>query len=772
MSNEGEARPLEVAGREDAIEAALDLLRDGARLTLVGPPGVGRRTLARALAEHGFSDVSIAEAPRGVHGEHVLTVLPLDTRPHDADSAAVRLWTRRARAHDAAWRRVGHEARAVADLVRELDGWPLALELSVPLARTMGVAALCRRLAARECFAAFAPLDAALRASFEAMPTPLRRAVVRLSVVEGEARPDDAAQVIGGADPWSALAQLRTRGWLRFGADAPESVALLRTIRRALVDVMDADEQADARRVWAERCFLSPLDASDATHVPDLIALASPPHHDEDRKDRAFEALRRLDEITWLREPPPQLPGLLDAALVDESRPEPRATLLEIRARQALRRRALDDARADLEEARALTSDPSTTLDLRRSLQELASLAGDAEGAVAAAEATLADAANEPAPRRARLARSLGTLRRRAGDDEGACVAFEEALASMPSTRDPLRAAVLAERAMLELERGQLEVARELAERARRVVDATGLTYVGAYLHAALAAASHAAGSLEDARREYTTAAGYAERLSDPLLPAVLAAYRALLRVEVGDAEARLDLHDAIEELGRVGAPRDVATTSALFALLDARAGRLDGSRASLARLGEVPDGSSHARVRELVAAAVDVAEHRDEASAARLHRARDAALRGGNRARDGAYEGVTDLRLALRLTSELATPAPTPEELRIGRDGVVRLPGGRHVDLARRPLLLRLLRALANHHADARGEALDVDALLAAGWPGERMVADSGARRLQVAIGRLRESGLREVLESVGAGYRLSPRWRVAVELDQGSTG
>lgn len=83
-------------------------------------------------------------------------------------------------------------------------------------------------------------------------------------------------------------------------------------------------------------------------------------------------------------------------------------------------------------------------------------------------------------------------------------------------------------------------------------------------------------------------------------------------------------------------------------------------------------------------------------------------------------------------------------------------------MDLARRPLLRRLLLRLADAAAEGARD-VGVEELLEAGWPGERMVGTSGVRRLQVAINRLRDLGLREVLETVErGGYCIAEPWRV----------
>ena len=53
-------------------------------------------------------------------------------------------------------------------------------------------------------------------------------------------------------------------------------------------------------------------------------------------------------------------------------------------------------------------------------------------------------------------------------------------------------------------------------------------------------------------------------------------------------------------------------------------------------------------------------------------------------------------------------------------------------------------------------------DALLAAGWPGERLRYDSGMLRVYTAIRRLRALGLERVLLTRDDGYQLDPEVRL----------
>jgi DNA-binding SARP family transcriptional activator len=85
-------------------------------------------------------------------------------------------------------------------------------------------------------------------------------------------------------------------------------------------------------------------------------------------------------------------------------------------------------------------------------------------------------------------------------------------------------------------------------------------------------------------------------------------------------------------------------------------------------------------------------------------------------------------------------------------------LPGGREVDLSRRKNVRLVLLALARARNDEPGVPLAGEALIEAGWPGERMRADAATKRLHTAIWTLRSLGLEDLLVSRDDGYLLDP--------------
>lgn len=84
--------------------------------------------------------------------------------------------------------------------------------------------------------------------------------------------------------------------------------------------------------------------------------------------------------------------------------------------------------------------------------------------------------------------------------------------------------------------------------------------------------------------------------------------------------------------------------------------------------------------------------------------------------------------------------------------------PEGERLDLVRYGPVRRLLDRLVEHRLASPGEALTADALIEAGWPGERMKHTAGLLRVYSAVRRLRRLSLDQVLVTRDDGYLLDP--------------
>jgi hypothetical protein len=83
--------------------------------------------------------------------------------------------------------------------------------------------------------------------------------------------------------------------------------------------------------------------------------------------------------------------------------------------------------------------------------------------------------------------------------------------------------------------------------------------------------------------------------------------------------------------------------------------------------------------------------------------------------------------------------------------------PGGVKNTLPARSPMRRILDHLVTRREAAPGEPVTMEAIIDAGWPGEKMSADAALNRAYVAIASLRKRGLREVIVSAGGGYTIS---------------
>src|SRR5204863_5981544 len=92
-------------------------------------------------------------------------------------------------------------------------------------------------------------------------------------------------------------------------------------------------------------------------------------------------------------------------------------------------------------------------------------------------------------------------------------------------------------------------------------------------------------------------------------------------------------------------------------------------------------------------------------------------------------------VRIALRCIAGSAGSSrnlPPDDALLVGEGGAwFRLPHGTRIGLERRRPLAKLLHRLASERLANPGRALAWHALLEAGWPDERVVADAGAHRV-----------------------------------------
>ncbi|HEY8144010.1 MAG TPA: hypothetical protein VIG06_15095 [Kofleriaceae bacterium] len=282
-------------------------------------------------------------------------------------------------------------------------------------------------------------------------------------------------------------------------------------------------------------------------------------------------------------------------------------------------------------------------------------------------------------------------------------------------------ASVLANLGLAALHRGEDERARERLGRAEEEARASGDRPGLAGARLFLGLGDLAAGPLDRAIAALAEAEEMALDLARFGIWSDAVGYGAIARLVAGQPAACAALASHSDELARRGPPHARAFFAAVLHLFDDV---------------RPPPDPDLARGRPLLAAAI-------------------AALAAPPPAPYGL-----PVRIALRVHGALAPrprPAPATPTLAVSSDRRRFSLGAAEVDLTRRGPLGRVFAELvARAGADA-----SADELIAAGWPGESIQPEAARLRLYNAIAALRSMGLRGVLVTTDAGYRLDARFQ-----------
>jgi predicted ATPase len=313
----------------------------------------------------------------------------------------------------------------------------------------------------------------------------------------------------------------------------------------------------------------------------------------------------------------------------------------------------------------------------------------------------------------------------------------------------------------LRLQQGRFAEAREHYDQALMIDPALADPAVVAMIRGNLGIMAQEAQDFAEAREQYQWALDEFSQSGARLYEGHLRGYTAALDHERRALEDAIDgYEEAIAILHAVGDRR-------LEGLFSAAAGAAEAQRERVLRAEE-----HFARARDLLTAVGDPGL----LAALDLHRGQLAitesriAGRRGETAKAEEQRGIAlesierfkaatvvsdDARFALRLLErELSSMTLTYDPaLR-----TVRPPGGEVVDLSSRAPLAAIVHALIEKRLEAPGQPLDTAALLAAGWPGEKVRAEAGANRVKVALSTLRKLGLRDVILHRGDGHVIDP--------------
>jgi predicted ATPase len=723
----------------------------------------------------------------GIPGEDIVELGPLDLPAPDAAasdilaSEAVRLLADRARSAGAtdveAW-----DPGPVGALARALDGIPLAIELAAARARTLAPGEILARLTQRfELLRArggdeldrHATLERAIEWSWSLLSSWEQQALAQCSVFEGGFTLAAAEAILVLDSPGSppvvevlgalcdkSLVVARPAGASRrfhlYVSIADYAAARLDPQARPHVEERHAAHYVESSEALAarvtRRADAGALDAllADQENVTAVYRRALAGDPSVRVAERAVRVVLALYSALESHGPLDQLLSMLDTSVRLAKMPGIPARLLarasSCRGNAYGFRGRLQESISDLEGAAAMAQAAGDDETLGETLVWLsvryrhAGRYGDALAACDRAYPLLEGAGCTRMTGlclavRGRMRGEIGQRREARADNQRAMAVFRE----LGDRR--YEGLTLANLGQLAMEDGELEEARWYYEQSlvafREVGDAR---FEGRYV-GYLGCLDWETGRLSEARARLTEAIAIVERTRTfnyaPLFRAVLGG----LLAQLGETDlARVQLDRAETALVDGGVPAYVAATRAHRGQLDLALAR--------AALG-LPEGRGEAtRLRE--------------AAQARLSEVRSISGGGGGETPARLIDGSDDVRFAARMLERaLAAMDDGPSArspLVVGPEARWFTAGGARVDLIRRGPVRLLLLALVRHRLQQPGKALRQEALLSAGWPGERVLPDSGSKRVRVAIATLRRLGLEGALVTRDDGYLLDP--------------
>ena len=700
----------------------------------------------------------------------------------------------------------GEEESAARELVQRLDGIPLAIELAGARTRVMSSSKILDRLSRRFDLLAGTeadgvPRQATLRAaidwSWELLCEDERQGLAQCAVFRGtfslEAAEavvslgQESGEVMDLLDALCGKSMVQSRmvsGEIRF--------VLYNSIREYALERLGVEETVATRQRHA--CFfvkegqghIEEFGAPEGSDLAwflenreNLLAIANRP---ETPGVERLQAVLLLSHMMIRRGPYEEHLRLLSSALEAAEAPGGLVEAQLCFARGVARSIVGDIEGADADLERALDLCDSAGLEdlrpkvlLQRGVHDIRR--GRLEEAISWLEEGLKAApVTQRSRARARLLASLGMAKEAEADFVGAETRYLEALALARATQDRWEEVRTRSKmgTLCSFQHGRRKEAREHLEWAHSRAHAIGEIFIEAGAAFNLGRLNLNEGHLEAAQE---------------CLEASLSAYirlsLGLLALERGDPETARDLVGrsvvAHQAVGNVLAHAYALSTMALVEL-DAgqpALARQTGAEAvaaleplghkvllgmshcmmGLAALGLGEDaGSSLEQARELLGGAgweegqamLDVLEH----------------LAGNAAQPSDLVQGHARSRIALRKQdpaggslADEATNALLVQE----KGRWFRPPGGERVDLSRKRTLRPLLLKLVTHREEEPGEALDVEQLFSAVWPGERILERAKKNRVYVSVATLRRLGLDSLLDTRGDGYLLRPEVEVA---------
>ncbi len=689
----------------------------------------------------------------GLPGEVAFELGPLGL-PEGQDlagSEAVQLFVERARRVRQGYAPSEADGPFVAELVRELDGIPLAIELAAARMSTMGPRTLLERISDRWALLSrpatgSSRWESSLRLSIDwswRHLDPWEQAVLaQCSVFRGGFRIEDCEAVVSlaehpGAPPISDVVQsLRDKSMLT--TSVPDAAGTQRlgtylTIREYAAAALRASGAEEATR---RRHLEHHAGSLDVDNVLQAVRWGLGPESAPPRRALAARALLAIDAQLVVRFPVDVHLQLLDTAV----------TALEETGEHSVTLAAMLLARAGAHKRKGRNAD--ALADLERGLL----LARD----------------ERDRPLEAKLLHAIGTIRGLQGRLDEARSALEQALViEREHGKADSEGRTLAALANLLVERGRPAEASPLLEDALAKVMAAGDRVGEGMVRFVRGLLEQDQGRLAAARAEYRSAEEIFRQVGNRWFLGGCLCVLGILEWEAGHTDLARDRLEQSREQITGFDPRFEALAVAYLGGLEATVDRPDEARRHLDAAERLVSSMDLGGVRvvvgllrgllELSLAREAARADREGADMDRLRAA--AAARAGSCRPEDQYD--FEVRVALRALRRELARAGAPEARGVvvhERGDWVELPDGRRIALRRRQAMRRILLELARRRTEAPGVAVATTALLEVGWPDEHILPEAARNRLYTTLSTMRQLGLDAILLTTGDGYLLDP--------------
>ena len=276
-----------------------------------------------------------------------------------------------------------------------------------------------------------------------------------------------------------------------------------------------------------------------------------------------------------------------------------------------------------------------------------------------------------------------------------------------------------------------------------------------------------AQGRTEDARQEYVRALELLRRAGDRRFEATFTMDRGISWIlDANYTNAICDLEIAARIIDEVGDRKLAALIAGYEICARVPLGDRSGALAAIARGAKSLESVNDAAARTLfdVHAAqihlLEASEADDEAERTRHVDLAARVLASLDRPILGEHRRIA----AMLLAREIDRASASEKTLLVAPGGeAMRAPTNAWVDLSAHPSAGRVLELLVRRRLASPGTPVTAGELVAAGWPGEKLLHAAGVNRLRVLLTSLRAEGLREILKGEQGSYWIDPAVPVA---------